>query len=97
MRLIDADALANCKFHGWANVEITPSDVNAESYKRGWNDVVDAIIEEAPTVDAIEVVHCKDCKYWQDNQEGHYPNDECPWDKGETPDADDYCSYGERK
>ena len=25
------------------------------------------------------------------------PNDECRWGKGETPDADDFCSYGVRK
>ena len=45
----------------------------------------------------VEVVRCRDCKYWQDNQEGHYPNELCPWDKGETPDGDDFCSFGERK
>lgn len=49
------------------------------------------------TFDVVSVVRCKDCKYWQDNQEGHYPNELCPWDKGETPDEDDYCSFAERK
>lgn len=43
----------------------------------------------------IEVVHCKECKYWQDNGDG-YPHPECRWGRGETPDADDYCSYGEK-
>lgn len=45
----------------------------------------------------VEVVRCKDCKYWQEYQEGHYPNELCPWDKNETTDEDDYCSYGERR
>jgi len=54
-------------------------------------------IDELPTADVVEVVRCKDCRYWQDNQEGHYPNELCPWDKNETPDEDDYCSFGERK
>ena len=44
----------------------------------------------------IKVVKCKDCKYWQDNN-GGYPHEECRWGKNETPDADDYCSYGERR
>ena len=44
----------------------------------------------------VEVVRCKDCKYWQDNNVG-YPSEDCRWTKDETPDADDYCSYGERK
>lgn len=45
--------------------------------------------------DVVEVVRCKDCKYWQDNN-GGYPNQNCRWMKDETPDDDDYCSYGER-
>ena len=45
---------------------------------------------------AVPVVRCKDCKYWQDNNDG-YPHEECRWGHGETPDANDFCSYGERK
>ena len=37
--------------------------------------------------DVVEVVRCKDCKYWQ----------ECRWGNYETPNLDDYCSYGELK
>ena len=49
-----------------------------------------------PVVDAVPVVRCKDCRYWQDNN-GGYPNKECRWREDETPDADDFCSCGERK
>ena len=45
---------------------------------------------------AVQVVRCKDCKYWQDNNDG-YPHEECRWGHGETPDANDFCSYGERR
>lgn len=45
---------------------------------------------------SVEVVRCKDCRYWQDNY-GGYPHEECRWGKEETPDEDDFCSYGERK
>lgn len=44
----------------------------------------------------IKVVFCKDCKYWQDNN-GGYPHEDCRWGHEETPDPDDYCSFGERK
>ena len=44
------------------------------------------------TVKAI--VLCKNCKYWQDNNDG-YPVEECRWGHEETPDADDFCSFGE--
>lgn len=54
------------------------------------------VIKSAPTADVVEVVRCKDCKYWQDNNDG-YPHQECRWGNYETPDPDDYCSYGELK
>ena len=31
-------------------------------YAIGWNNVIE-IIEDAPAVDAVEVVRCKDCKH----------------------------------
>lgn len=49
-----------------------------------------------PAADVVEVVRCRDCKYWQDNN-GGYPHEECRWGKDETPDGDDFCSYGERR
>lgn len=54
------------------------------------------MIEDAPAADVAPVVRCKDCKYWQDNNDG-YPHEECRWGHGETPDANDFCSHGERK
>ena len=50
MRAIDADALNSIKFHPLPYTHIIPDDVNAESYERGWNDAVDAIIKNAPTI-----------------------------------------------
>lgn len=50
----------------------------------------------APSADVAEVVRCKDCVYYQDNNDG-YPHDGCRWRSDETPDADDFCSMAERK
>ena len=47
-------------------------------------------IAEAPTVDAVEVVRCKDCKH-KDGMPGQ-PNIVC-WQMHD----DDFCSYGKRK
>ena len=58
--------------------------------------IFEGMLEDAPTIDAVPVVRCKDCRYYQDNN-GGYPNADCKWCKDETPDADDYCSFGERK
>lgn len=53
-------------------------------------------IKKIPAADVVEAVRCKDCQFWQDNNGGH-PHPECRWGKDETPDADDYCSFGERR
>lgn len=55
------------------------------------------VTDDGECIEQGELIRCKDCRYYQDNQEGHYPNELCPWDKGETPDEDDYCSFAERK
>ena len=53
MRPIDADALKEVKFHPLPYTHIVPTDADAESYKWGWNDAIDAIIESAPPIDAV--------------------------------------------
>ena len=47
-------------------------------------------------IDRKPIVLCQDCVYWQDNNDG-YPHPECRWGHEETPDPEDYCSFGERK
>ena len=43
-----------------------------------------------------EIIRCRECKYYQDNH-GGYPHPDCKWDKDETPDEDDFCSFAERR
>ena len=53
-------------------------------------------ISEAPTVDAVPVVRCRECKYRFKNN-GHDKSG-CPIiDANIWMDDDDFCSYGERK
>ena len=59
---------------------------------------VDAV-ENAPSVDAVEVVRCKDCKFWEPkigfcDKHSQFDYDELEWDVFEE---NDFCSYGERK
>ena len=81
MRLVDADAL-------WD--ELTED--------LGDGDVLYTIppsyIDDAPTVDAVPVVRCKDCKYYKPDEF------ECGCDfAGGLPyvKADDFCSRGQRR
>ena len=53
-------------------------------------------INDAPTVDAVAVVRCRECKYAKNakvNKKGYRI---CPASHMEIVD-DDYCSYGERE
>ena len=53
------------------------------------------ILREAPTVDAVEVVRCKDCKHCdpENNHCDHPMSTAAPLSRK----PDDFCSYGERK
>jgi len=46
-------------------------------------------VENAPTVDAVPVVRCRECKHADEYCHCSFAN----W----WPDAMDYCSHGERK
>ena len=51
------------------------------------------LIEDAPTVDAVEVVRCKDCKYLMFSD----CYGECGKGHMGIVSPYDFCSYGERK
>lgn len=103
-RLIDADALISVidglksELPGW------------EDYNTGIESAVYKV-ENAPTVDAVEVVRCKDCR-WAREKDYREPTDtpkelicQCfkhhyipaPWGARIAVSHDDFCSYGERR
>lgn len=91
MRLIDVDDLG---------VGRCSKDVLPAVYCAGWNGLL-GLIEKAPTVDAVPVVRCKDCKWFADNNDGEWYGCQMfhvvlntPED---APKPNDFCSYGERK
>lgn len=53
-------------------------------------------INDAPTVDAVPVVRCRDCKYAKNAKVNKKGFRICPASHMEIVD-DDYCSYGERR
>lgn len=58
------------------------------------SEIVDSIINEAPTADVVKVVRCKDCLHNGFNC--GYTENWCMF-YGYDIEKDDYCSYGERK
>jgi hypothetical protein len=87
MRTIDADKLVDMLYDNEFAV-LCPLDE------------VSGVVDACPTVDAVPVVRCKDCVYWDDDPDT-YGADDGPKGKCmksfETMYADDFCSYGERK
>lgn len=56
------------------------------------------LIDDAPTVDAVEVVRCRDCKHLVLTAEGEHNPCDCVCDYWQTDglNDNDFCSYGER-
>lgn len=52
-------------------------------------------VEEMPTVDAVEVVRCCECKWWHEDDDVGYCDNPDGLDNYAKP--DEFCSYGERK
>ena len=89
MRLIDADIADVVIIYDKSN-ELTPVSEVREYIKRQ-----KAFLDKFPTIDAVPVVRCAQCKHFKRNLE----NDTyCSSVNGLTdPQEDDFCSYGERK
>ena len=84
MRLIDADKIEN---------KAVPMD----SYDGFWSGtaVKLSVIRKSPTIDAVPVVRCRECKWWQEDDDvGHCDN---PDGLDNYAKPEDFCSYGERK
>ena len=77
MRPIDADALM-CK----VNDSFKSAGLHGEDFRKfkRW-------VNNAPTIDAVEVVRCKECTERDDDWCMYF---------GKMINPDDFCSYGER-
>ena len=91
MRPVDADAIYNEALENHQKGEI-----------EDWEfDSIINYLDGAPTINTVEIVYCKDCKWFADNNGGEWygckmfhvvritPED--------APKPDDFCSYGERR
>lgn len=83
MRLIDADALKEVIS---GNSYILRDSINSMNFGMFWEGIEQAI-DESPTVDAVPVVRCRNCRWWDKERE------QC----GITPSSSPYghCHDGE--
>lgn len=85
MRLIDADrAMEIVRDQGIAH----PNAYHLTNYAT-------LILREAPTVDAVEVVRCRECKHC--DPENHHCDHPMSTAAPLSRKPDDFCSYGKRK
>ena len=97
MRLIDADRLNKPIYAEEDN--ITGSGMSYDEIC-GYNDGIDIAwnkIDQAPTIDAVPVVRCKDCKFGDWDSEPHDAMVCMRTKDGFWRSGNDFCSYGERK
>ena len=86
--LIDADKF---EVYTWVN--------KSSDYVDGDQSILEAI-DIAPTVDAVEIVRCRDCKhYMPQKKSAHWENRANYCNRIVTIKTQpyDFCSYGERK
>ena len=88
MRLIDADMADVVIIYDKSN-ELTQVSAIREYIKRQ-----KAFLDKFPTIDAVPVTRCKDCKYMTQWAYGRY----CTvWDGVNGMGDDGFCNYGERR
>ena len=88
-RLIDANALLELVQYR------LPIDNQNGEVIAGCVEITRRLINNAPTVDAVEVVRCKDCKHCEKVKKTNWCS---VFDEGyHNPNDDDFCSYGERR
>ena len=102
-RLIDANhivAVAEHAYNEW-NLAMAAADgqrqINQVYKMEELCKAVKAVADAAPTVDAVEVVRCRDCKHYMEHPRTKRM---CCYVHLLTPHHmrnDDFCSYGERK
>lgn len=99
MRLIDADQMAVDESEAYMSAQVQVTDdlkwlVNFAAHSK-----IQRLIADTPTVDAVPVVRCRDCKHCKEEADQEGRGFFCAiWGRGwHRVQSDDFCSYGERK
>ena len=100
-RYIDADNLGGwletiLKDFGEPDIRIRPIAYGSENALRS----VLEVVKKQPPEDVVEVVRCKDCKYYKPQEKSRHWNSEkkyCNRSATVKVNDEDFCSYGERR
>ena len=103
MRLIDADQMAIDESEAYLYAQCQIKDELTRRVNAAVHTKIQRLIADTPTVDAVEVVRCKDCKHYKEFRTKRnkqimrlcYRMGKNDMEYSVKP--DDFCSYGERK
>ena len=94
MRLIDADALVESERATGVAID---GRGRGKSLLTLCRDYLHVHVTNAPTIDAVPVVRCKDCIYYETGKDYLPYCNHVDGGIADYPRADDFCSYGERR
>ena len=81
-------------------IEIPDDGIIRTPIMQGQNEIGERCLDlsDLPTIDAVPVVRCKDCKNYRQNPYSGEDDVWCMcWSDWVPTEPDDFCSYGERK
>ena len=86
MRLVDADQMVVDESEAYMSAQVQITDELKWLINFAAHSKIQRIIADTPTVDAVSVVRCRDCR--------KFKTYDC---RMVSSGYDDFCSYGERK
>ena len=109
-RLIDADKMAVDDSEAYMSAQSQITDNMKWLINFTAHSIIQRLIADTPTVDAVPVVRCKDCRYWGDEAGVTVRTDGVRFARckvhnlcvrgkkiGWCPTEDDFCSLGEMR
>ena len=92
-RLIDADTLMDTIRQHEYRLATKQGSIDYGMFTPGIQQAVD----EQPTIDAVEVVRCEDCKYGEVDDADFPAQYLCRYNGADWNDKNHFCGYGDRK
>ena len=80
-------------------IDLDSEYIQETLYRRGFKtrQDIEELLNNAPTIDAVPVVRCKNCKYGEVDDADFPAQYLCKHNGADWNDENHFCSYGERK
>ena len=95
MRPIDADALKATMIETLEQIKANPKMDGQEMHIIAGIAMLGEMVDDSPTIDAVPVVRCRECRHWSEHPEGYLGV--CSFISRNFVMENGYCAWGERK